>query len=50
MATRSRSRSQNGIAGYPLPSFVTLTDNGNGNGILHFNPPAGIRGHVHADL
>ncbi len=35
---------ENGIPGYPLPSFVTLTDNGNGNGILHFNPPAGNRG------
>ena len=35
---------ENGIAGYPLPSFVTLTDNGDGNGILHFNPPAGNRG------
>ncbi len=34
----------NGIAGFALPGFVTLTDNGNGNGILHFNPPAGIRG------
>ena len=35
---------ENGIAGYALPSFVTLTDNGGGNGILHFNPPAGNRG------
>ena len=34
----------NGIAGYALPSFVTLTDNGDGSGILHFNPPAGNRG------
>ena len=34
----------NGIPGYALPSFVTLTDNGGGNGILHFNPPAGNRG------
>ena len=35
---------QNGIAGYPLPGFVTLTDNGDGSGILHFDPPAGNRG------
>ena len=35
---------ENGISGYPLPSFVTLTDNGDGNGILHFNPPAANRG------
>ena len=35
---------ENGIAGFALPSFVTLTDNGGGNGILHFNPPAGNRG------
>ena len=34
----------NGIAGYPLPGFVTLTDNGGGSGVLHFNPPAGNRG------
>ena len=34
----------NGIAGYPLPDFVTLTDHGSGSGVLHFNPPAGIRG------
>ncbi len=35
---------ENGIPGYAPPTFVTLTDNGNGNGILHFNPPAGNRG------
>ncbi len=35
---------ENGIPGFALPSFVTLTDNGGGNGILHFNPPAGNRG------
>ena len=35
---------KNGISGFALPSFVTLTDNGGGNGILHFNPPAGNRG------
>ena len=34
----------NGISGYALPGFVTLTDNGNGTGVLHFNPPAGNRG------
>ena len=33
----------NGLAGYALPSFVTLTDDGNGTGILQFNPPAGNR-------
>ncbi len=35
---------KNGIAGYALPSFVTLTDNGDGHGLLQFNPPAGNRG------
>ncbi len=35
---------QDGIAGYPLPGFVTLTDDGDGSGILHFDPPAGNRG------
>ncbi len=34
----------NAIAGFPLPGFVTLTDNGDGTGVLHFNPPAGNRG------
>ncbi len=34
----------NGISGYALPGFVTLTDNGNGTGVLHFNPPAGNGG------
>ncbi len=34
---------ENGIPGFPLPAWVTLTDNGGGNGILHFSPPAGIR-------
>ena len=35
---------QNGIPGFPLPGFVSITDNGGGNGVLHFNPPAGNRG------
>ncbi len=35
---------ENGISGYPVPSWVTLTDNGGGNGIFQFNPPAGNRG------
>ncbi len=35
---------ENGIPGYPLPSWVTLSDNGGGNGIFQFNPPAGNRG------
>ena len=35
---------KNGIPGFPLPGFVTLTDNGGGNGILHLNPPAGTPG------
>ncbi len=35
---------QNGIPGFPLPNFVSLSDNGDGTGVLHFNPPAGNRG------
>ena len=35
---------ENGISGYPVPSWVSLTDNGGGNGIFQFNPPAGNRG------
>ena len=27
---------KNGIAGFPLPGFVTFTDNGDGTGVLHF--------------
>ena len=35
---------ENGIPGYAFPSWVTLTDNSGGNGMLDFNPPAGNRG------
>ena len=34
----------NGLAGLPLPSFVTFTDYGNGMGLFHFDPGPGDRG------
>jgi RHS repeat-associated protein len=34
----------NAIAGFPLPAFLSLTDNGDGTGVVHLNPPSGNRG------
>ena len=40
----------NGLAGLPLPDFVSFTDNGNGTGLFHFAPGTGDRGNYTLSL
>jgi len=35
---------ENAQPGFPLPDFVTFTDNGDGTGLFRFEPTAGDRG------
>ncbi len=37
-------RAENGSPGFPLPDFVTFTDNGDGTGVFHVAPGVGARG------